>query len=458
MSALFSTIFLASLVQVAIARPDSIWHVEIFNGPAPPPDEGPPLSASAVRDPSFLWREIVGIVGAYVASVAILLGCLLTVGRRLRRGVQQSNQSLEMEIMKPAKPDPSRSPRATTGNWATPASGTESKSWSPIKARLHKPWSTSSRGPASPISQHGSVATVDESVVQADRERAQEEMERLYAAVMEHDAKQSKIIYDENDHIGGARSAPRSPADIPEFQHLKHASRSSQQSRPPPLAPLHTYAPSENYHSPRHQPTSPLSPFSHRLSRLSAMSFRSSRSRNSTSSNKLRHPSGSIRDLPISPPMGSPDIVGSPYADNEPLSPRLYTPGPPPLTPHQRAGSVTTPVSAVSGRHLPTPLSLRSTGSSVSTLPFRALNPPQSAPATKTTIVEKRDSILRPHAPRTGVPHTPYSPYMPFTPITPITPSRIITKKQRKQMKKENGLRALAEDDLVMSDEDMWGS
>ncbi|KMU85602.1 hypothetical protein CIHG_03643 [Coccidioides immitis H538.4] len=81
-----------------------------------------------------------------------------------------------------------------------------------------------------------------------------------------------------------------------------------------------------------------------------------------------------------------------------------------------------------------------------------------SAPPTKTTIVERRDSILGPLGPRTGIPRTPYSPYMPFTPITPLTPSRMITRQERKKMERKNGTRVQTEADLVMSDEEMWGA
>jgi hypothetical protein len=96
-------------------------------------------------------------------------------------------------------------------------------------------------------------------------------------------------------------------------------------------------------------------------------------------------------------------------------------------------------------------------------LPFRQMtnndsnvygNVPLSAPPTKTTILER--PAHNHGAPRTGMP-TPYSPYMPFTPLTPMTPSRLVTKKERKKEQKANGLRVLAEDDMVASDEDMWG-
>jgi hypothetical protein len=181
------------------------------------------------------------------------------------------------------------------------------------------------------------------------------------------------------------------------------------------------------------------------------------RSNSSTNASKQRHGT-SVRHLPISPPMGSPELGGHGYPDNEPLSPRLYSPGPPPLAPYQAegVGQAVSP-SNRSRAPAPTPLSLRA-GSSTSTLPFRAFSPPQSAPPTKTTIVERRESLLRPGAPRTGLPQTPYSPYMPFTPLTPITPRRVITRRERKQMVKENGMRMLVENDLVQSDEDMWGT
>jgi hypothetical protein len=79
----------------------------------------------------------------------------------------------------------------------------------------------------------------------------------------------------------------------------------------------------------------------------------------------------------------------------------------------------------------------------------------KSAPPTKTTFLDRRESALGVH-PKTGVAQTPYSPYMPMTPMTPVTPSMLVTKKDRKRMKKE-GLKVLSEDDMVMSDEDMWG-
>ncbi|KMU85603.1 hypothetical protein CIHG_03644 [Coccidioides immitis H538.4] len=143
-------LFLQALFAVPTAgRPNSLWHFEIANDPAPPPEEGPPLSASAVRDLSLLWREIVAIVGAYVLIVSVFLGCLLTVGRRLRRGAQQSNRTLEMEMLKPLSAPVNaislQIPQSPKNTWPSPMSGTESECWpSPQKTKnrsFNMPWS-----------------------------------------------------------------------------------------------------------------------------------------------------------------------------------------------------------------------------------------------------------------------------------------------------------------------------
>jgi hypothetical protein len=98
------------------------------------------------------------------------------------------------------------------------------------------------------------------------------------------------------------------------------------------------------------------------------------------------------------------------------------------------------------------------TNTSTNSLPFRQYQDTlRSAPPTKTTFVNVRESGLMRH-PKTGVPQTPYSPYMPMTPMTPVTPSRLLTKKDMKREKKLQGMKVVNEDDMVKSDEDMWGA
>jgi len=61
-SAVFIVVF-AFITAPTTARPGSIWSVHIDKDPAPPPDEGPPQSAGALRDKSKLKYEIAGIAG-----------------------------------------------------------------------------------------------------------------------------------------------------------------------------------------------------------------------------------------------------------------------------------------------------------------------------------------------------------------------------------------------------------
>jgi hypothetical protein len=58
--------------------------------PAPSPEDGPPLSAGALRDKSLLPAEIGGILGAYVFVVCIVGIALLLLGRKLRMSVQRA--------------------------------------------------------------------------------------------------------------------------------------------------------------------------------------------------------------------------------------------------------------------------------------------------------------------------------------------------------------------------------
>ncbi|KAK2861478.1 hypothetical protein FQN49_004154 [Arthroderma sp. PD_2] len=486
------------LLQSIPIRAASIWGASIWTDPAPPPDQGPPISASAIRDTALLWREIVAIVATYIAIVSLLLGCLLTVGRRLRRGAQESNGTLEMNLVKPSggmmEDSPAPVEFSTNNMWPSPMSPTtQSSAWpSPPKGKARSfnlPWSSSNRAQSS-ASIAGSVSTVDESVVQADRVRAQEEMERLYAAVMEHDARKSAMSQDTTTTRATPPSPLKSPVHLhppegpPEFRHLRRQQQPLSPVSPCPGSPLSAcHLPTVTEFEPQHHSSlafqedpaskeSPISPRTERFSRLSQLSFLSSRSKNSTSSPKKLLGRSSVRGLHISSPMGSPELNSRDFPDKQPLSPRTYNPGPPPLTPHEQAklnspqpnmapppsilASPPSKESLDSRKSRPTPPTLNiNTARNTPPLPFRlAYDSPMSAPSTKTTIVERRASLL--HGPRTGVPRTPYSPYMPFTPITPLTPSRVVTRQERKQRQKRDGPRVLVEEDLVKSDEDMW--
>ena len=482
---------LISLGTFGTSLPNNIWNIDILQSPAPPRESGPPLSANNLRDTKYLPLQIGGIAGAYLIWLIFVGTALVIVGRNLRRKAQSSPKTLAMEMMRPGNPDVSKdfdpSPISPPNRYPygkSPASTVDTKElWpSPEKSRIGFGWGKGNRGHSKQTSMQSSVVTISEDVVEDHRARAQEDMERLYAAVMEQDEKRSLAVQ-------STRSSQQTQVNPPEFQHLRGNTLTSQ----PPMSPTLPDAPKfEGRTTPRksNRPT----PIATTVSRGSSRS-------SVTSHMKMRQ--GNFRDLPISPPMGSPELVPdfvSMYGESEPLSPRLYEPGPPPLTPPAREAraqaqrmeatrlpsrlaethdappqtsipSRQPPSHEYSGRkRTPAPLSLKTghaTQGSSGSLPLRsaplplraqpgAIRPPSMI---KATVIESKPRHLGPGAPtpRTGVPMTPYSPYMPFTPLTPMTPSRLVTRAERKQKAKEEGRRVLTEIDRVEEEGDMWG-
>ncbi|KAJ5758075.1 uncharacterized protein N7511_006769 [Penicillium nucicola] len=410
----------------------------------------PEPAAPPIVNKPLLAIQIGSIAGAYVIFVAILLALLLFVGRRLRRTVQSSNYTLHMEMLKPVRPPVSIDPSPISPMSHNPSSP---------KSSAFKSWGSSTRGarPSQP-SVNGSMLTIDESIVATDRQRAQDEMEMLYAAVMEHDAQKASVPDVSGKEPEYYAPSPDSPLTNPFTDRGSHGSENS-------LAPLKS--PTKGFNS----------------SRLSKL-FNSG-SRANPDPSKVRSPRLALRKMAISSPMASP-AAATPQTyefDNPPLSPRIYNPGPPPVVPGQQPsqqhlsqqylsqqqpnqqhlsqqptiqGTMLSPIKPATGRaRAPAPLALATASpSSSSSLPFREAYPPQSAPATKTTILER--PMKSRAGPVTGM-ATPYSPYMPFTPVTPFTPGRTVTKRQRKREERSNGLQVLNEDDLVRGDDDIWG-
>lgn len=418
-------------------------------------------------DHSLLAAQVGGLVAAYVVFVAILLSLLFFVGRRLRRTVHSSNYSLQVEMMKPIHPPP--------------VSSVEPSPISPVSAHLpgadrrngfNRSLSSLTRGPKSHrLSSNGSAASIDESVVASDRRRGQEQMELLYAAVMEHDEQKEAAMMEtskDNSSSSGSRHHHNSVQSPDSTISNPFTDRSSRILDEPTEQPQQEQEPQQPQ-----LPTSPRSTNSRLSKRISSLSLFSSNHRTSStgpsSSSKVLSPRLPFKKLSISSPLASPDVTAtSSYGDEQPpLTPRLYNPPAPPAPPIRVSPAPPPPAksSGMGRAPAPAPLSLSTSSHLASSssngppqggsLPFRDAFPPQSAPATKTTILERPTKQL--NGPRTGMP-TPYSPYMPFTPVTPLTPSRMVTRRERKREGRENGLRVLNEDDdLVKADKDMWG-
>lgn len=519
-SRLHPIISISLLFSKAQAIPSKIWHVSIFQGPAPPAGKGPPIAASAVRDISFLPTQIGSIIGAYLFSVVVIGVALLLIGRRLRQAALSSPCTLAMEMVKPSQSEPNKAfdPSPISPHIGNPYSMSASSTgemkgstWpSPEKSKSGNIWPSIGKGHRKQASMQSSVVTFDENVIEEDKMKNEQELDRLYAAVMEHDIQKSTSRLDL-----GESQTPQTPKGPPEFQHLRSSSASQQPSSTIPRAETQSLGRTLTVSPTLQTRPSPLTIHSRTSSRSSFGSFGKKRS---------------IRHLPISPPMGSPELTShhaSKYGESEPLSPRFYKPGPPPPTPprehysipehgydlYQQEGSRRSELSDYENaprtsipsfktttegdtrsqvyssrgendiplrdltkqKRTPAPLALRTNnGSSASPglqmplasapLPLRNSRPSgyssdRPLSTIKATVLERKLPEHRiPGTPRTGVPQTPYSPYMPFTPLTPMTPSRLVTKQERKRREREEGRRVATIDDAVEEEGDMWGN
>lgn len=474
--ALFSLLLAAAR---AAASPSPYNFKDNYNDPAPSPEDGPPASFHATRDRQRLPYEIVGVVGGYVLTVLIWGILLLTVGRKMRRKALEPPPALEFEQeLKPIRP--------TMETPISPSSMRSATSW--VRKFKKGGESLSGSTPVSPAVQ--SPMSFDQKVIDADRQRAQDDMERLYAAVMDHDAKK----HSRQTSLATVEEPPQPPASI-RSERRRPSAISTTQRAPngsTPVSPIKAIYPPEYSNS----MTAPL-PHS-RTSSLRAeqpppspRSILSKHSRLSSAGRQEKSARFNLKNLRISGPIQS---YGGAAPDDEartPLSPRFYPdPGAPPSPPTQPT-SPSTPYSPtepaeIERAHslripLPHPAPQRHAGPSLSIspppppkpttsrsptmtptnhLPFRSYqtDAPLRSPGIQTTVLDRRPDKLSLQTPRTGVPFTPYSPYMPFTPITPVTP-HLVTKKERKEKgrRREGAERLGTLDELVQSPKEIFG-
>ncbi|KAL2162129.1 hypothetical protein VTH06DRAFT_7914 [Thermothelomyces fergusii] len=207
--------------------------------PAPPPEDGPPASAGALRDPAFLPAQIGGIVGAYASSLVLVALLLLALSKRRREHLenrdrppkeqggffagfnpfpqpfllqseeeykkeleafqrlteleqQQQQQQQEQKQQFQAPPSfPQLSleiPTSPIRNFsfpsASPLSPTRTGPLSPTKSQRSAFASTS---PTSTLRAPGLELVVDQKVLHRDRAMAQQQLEEMYKYVMEHE-------------------------------------------------------------------------------------------------------------------------------------------------------------------------------------------------------------------------------------------------------------------------------
>ncbi|KAL2062807.1 hypothetical protein VTL71DRAFT_5879 [Oculimacula yallundae] len=482
---LFATVIRAGNILTDIPKNNPL---NIHWDPAPAPEDGPPLSAHATRDKSLLPVQIGAILGSYLFCVCVVGIALLVIGRRLRIQIQKSARALDIEMVETTFPktaafEPSPvSPGAPGGgsrNFSWPSPDNDTKNPYVFPATNRSP--TTPNGLADPY--------VDTRIVEADREMLSRDLEDIYAHVMEQeDAKAKGVVLKE-------MPLP------PQLQRIG----------PVPMGPPRTESPPKKIEK----------------SRPSTLTLdegkTKSHSRASSLISSLKSPRRKgIRGMQISSPILTPlsaTFPKSAASDEEPLTPRYYTPPPPPPVPkdqipytHSRDTSNASATRSLAEqlspyrngpRHAPnpsqtsvqtqnsyhggdpssatsttsqTPLFLSapkprnlqisqppSNNSSSRALPFRSFEPalqsPSFVPTTKTTVLERH---IKPNGPHTGGLKTPwsagavpYSPYQPFSPMIPVTP-RLVTKEERKQKKKEEGRTPVLE--MIKSEDDMWDS
>ncbi|CAK3879347.1 Hypothetical predicted protein [Lecanosticta acicola] len=496
-----------------------LWDVDIDNGPAPSPEDGPPFSAHASRDRALLPYQIIGVVASYLGTVLIVGTLLFTVGRRARRhALTMADKPTEM--IKPMA-------RAFDESVKSPASQRSLRN-------IFKSKSGSVRSKASNIGSPGgaSVASFDQEAVKQHQQRLNEDMANIYGQVYAYD--ESKEPQSVTSEIQPASPQYARASEGRNALQRVQSTDSYPQSPMTPMSPSYQaiYPPAElrtlpqyplsptrgNYTSPQLSPGLPRSPI--RPSRTASFGSTNTTGSYKSSPSKARK---ALNKLEISLPIQKRKDDDNSDGARTPLSPRFYAdPGIPPEPPTARTmGSDYPPTTPGTGRTIPypedrdyedeerdqvrafppqspqrrnhyhnlpqivtdvastrpdptktTPQNRRGNATNLGgTLAFRAqreqqraypMSPgryPQSAGPTKTTFVEARREFLG--MPLTATGKEPYSPYMlRYDAPTPVTP-HMLTRDERKQRQKEERATkgaAIEEEDLVADEKDLWSS
>lgn len=244
----------------------------------------------------------------------------------------------------------------------SPISPVSSRSWySPRKLKAKKSSASSMRsgGMSNPTSPAGaSVISFDAAVVEADRQKRQQEMERLYAAVMAQDDRRSQqkitsppLPPPPMDLPSGSPpeySRKKPPRLITNAPNLRHLQSSQGQYPPSPLSPSTPKSPVRAIYPPNGpmppMPSGPTSPLraeypTHNMApvyqphqdQLYINRDRSASDGSQRSTKKFRK---SLKNIKISSPMA---IDDNSDGARTPLSPRFYAdPGIPPDPPTSR--------------------------------------------------------------------------------------------------------------------------
>ena len=169
-----------------------LWKISIDESPAPPVQDEPPFSQHASRNRALLKYQIPGLAAGYVGFMLILGLLYFTVGRRLRRVAESGISRRGVEMVKPTQRSMDPSPVSPSQSFSR---------WNRLRGLGNSPGSLS--GKSGPMDQKSptSVASFDSTVLEKDRLRQQDEMERLYAAVISNETKAPReVLHGQGEH------------------------------------------------------------------------------------------------------------------------------------------------------------------------------------------------------------------------------------------------------------------
>ncbi|KAI1166254.1 hypothetical protein F5B18DRAFT_99269 [Nemania serpens] len=487
--------------------------------PTPSPEDGPPLSAGALRNPAFLPAQIGAIVGSYALSLVVVAVILLFFAKQRRNRLEAAEAGLDTYKeydhqfafppgLKAADnpqthpyPYPPQTPKSPIKNFSYPTPPT------PSTVQGQNPYTVSGSFSTYSTSTLGINPLVDQRVVAADREMAQNQLEEMYKYVMEHEAAKE---------AGTPIEAPPTPL-VKQFPVTASPSKTilkKGRSKPANLDLSHNEPEKQSrassllsvLRSPRKKSAKGISISSPIMTPMSGTFPRHDGEEMNVIPPRYYAPaspppvptnqpaylqgsrhagSGAPIGAPITPPDLSPEStqsiderLGAQFGHSrfdsqaptevEPVSatsersttPLIGLPSSPrhtrfpPLPSSPRAGATfpTSPRSGHSFARPNAPSAVRTGGA----LPLRAYEPSLSSPSFQTTKQTTFERTM-PQSPGMNTPWTgapvPYSPYQPFSPVVPVTPS-LVTKADRKRMKQLQPKTPTMQ--MVQDTDDVW--
>ncbi|KAI1822058.1 hypothetical protein F4861DRAFT_419636 [Xylaria intraflava] len=483
--------------------------------PTPSPEDGPPLSAGALRNPAFLPAQIGAIVGSYALSIVVVAAILICLAKIRRDHLVAGEEGLDNyedysykfsfppglnsggNPLNYTYPYPSQTPKSPIQNFSYPT---------PSSPAEQRPYTFSGSFSTYSTSTLGINPLVDQRVVAADREMAQQQLEEMYKYVLEHEAAKEAGTPIEGPPTPLANKFPSAASPKPsilkrgkakpsslDFSHaepekqsrgssLLSALKSPRKKKNPKgisisspiMTPMSGTFPRQdgeemNVISPRHYAPPPPPPIPTNQSAY-RQSSRSMGPATTVSPPDMSPESTQTIDERLGAQFGHLRVDSRAPSEFDPVSatserstaPLIGLPSSPkpsatrfpslPSSPKLASASPTSVRSGASFSRPNAPSAVRTGGA----LPLRAYEPALSSPSVQTTkqTTFERKMPLSPgmQTPWTGAP-VPYSPYQPFSPVVPVTPS-LVTKADRKRMRQQQPKTPTV--NMVQSSEDLW--